>query len=151
VALRCAALRRTQAPLAGTWLLPAFRSDRLRQPAAAQCLAGAPGLPEAQAAPPPRQRPRPAPSPGPLRPPTPGRPPAGENTFGKGLIQTVVDLSDGSGMAITVAKYQTPGGIDINKTGISPDIKVGPEALPAPGPEAVCKLLTSDAAPRLFK
>jgi hypothetical protein len=39
----------------------------------------------------------------------------GENTFGKGLIQTIVDLSDGSGVAITAAKYQTPGGIDINK------------------------------------
>ena len=34
----------------------------------------------------------------------------GENTFGKGLIQTVVDLSDGSGLAVTVAKYQTPAG-----------------------------------------
>lgn len=34
----------------------------------------------------------------------------GSNTFGKGLIQTVVDLSDGSGMAITVARYQTPAG-----------------------------------------
>ena len=36
-------------------------------------------------------------------------------TFGKGLIQTVVDLSDGSGVAVTVARYQTPLGIDINK------------------------------------
>ncbi len=34
----------------------------------------------------------------------------GESTFGKGLIQTVVDLSDGSGLAVTVAKYQTPAG-----------------------------------------
>lgn len=36
-------------------------------------------------------------------------------TFGKGLIQTVVDLSDGSGVAVTVARYQTPSGTDINK------------------------------------
>eukprot|EP00955_Chlamydomonas_euryale_P098541 365153-Chlamydomonas_euryale.AAC.4 len=44
---------------------------------------------------------------------------AGESrTFGKGLIQTVVDLSDGSGVAITVARYQTPLGTDINKVGI---------------------------------
>lgn len=34
----------------------------------------------------------------------------GETTFGKGLIQTVVNLSDGSGLAVTVAKYQTPSG-----------------------------------------
>ena len=42
---------------------------------------------------------------------------AGENTFGKGLIQTLVELSDGSAVAVTVAKYQTPAGIDINKVG----------------------------------
>jgi carboxyl-terminal processing protease len=63
----------------------------------------------------------------------------------------VVDLSDGSGLAITVAKYQTPGGIDINKVGIAPGIKLDPAALPAPGPEGVCRLLASDAAPRLYK
>ena len=40
---------------------------------------------------------------------------AGERTFGKGLIQTVVELSDGSGVAVTVARYQTPAGTDINK------------------------------------
>lgn len=39
----------------------------------------------------------------------------GERTFGKGLIQTVVELSDGSGVAVTVARYQTPAGTDINK------------------------------------
>lgn len=48
----------------------------------------------------------------------------GENTFGKGLIQTIVELSDGSGVAITVARYQTPDGIDINKKGIQPDIAI---------------------------
>ncbi len=40
---------------------------------------------------------------------------AGEPTFGKGLIQTLVELSDGSAVAVTVAKYQTPAGLDINK------------------------------------
>lgn len=48
----------------------------------------------------------------------------GEQTFGKGLIQTIVALSDGSGVAITVAKYQTPSGTDINRKGIEPDIKL---------------------------
>lgn len=45
----------------------------------------------------------------------------GEKTFGKGLIQSLFDLSDGSGVAVTVAKYETPAHIDINKLGITPD------------------------------
>jgi len=48
----------------------------------------------------------------------------GEKTFGKGLIQSLFDLSDGSGLAVTVAKYETPGHIDINKLGIQPDVAV---------------------------
>lgn len=42
-------------------------------------------------------------------------------TFGKGLIQTVVPLADGSAVSVTVARYQTPSGADINKVGIQPD------------------------------
>ncbi|MDX2229380.1 MAG: S41 family peptidase [Leptolyngbyaceae cyanobacterium bins.349] len=48
----------------------------------------------------------------------------GERTFGKGLIQSLFDLSDGSGLAVTVARYETPDHIDINKQGIKPDITV---------------------------
>jgi carboxyl-terminal processing protease len=48
----------------------------------------------------------------------------GTKTFGKGLVQSVRNLGDGSGMAVTVAKYLTPSGRDINKHGIDPDIKV---------------------------
>lgn len=48
----------------------------------------------------------------------------GEKTFGKGLIQSLFDLADGSGLAVTVAKYETPGHIDINKQGIKPDVTV---------------------------
>jgi len=48
----------------------------------------------------------------------------GERTFGKGLIQSLFDLSDGSGLAVTVAKYETPSHIDINKQGIKPDVTV---------------------------
>ena len=48
----------------------------------------------------------------------------GERTFGKGLIQSLFDLSDGSGLAVTVAKYETPDHIDINKQGIQPDMSV---------------------------
>lgn len=46
----------------------------------------------------------------------------GESSFGKGLIQTLIPLSDGSALAVTTAKYQTPSGKDINGTGIQPDI-----------------------------
>lgn len=48
----------------------------------------------------------------------------GTRTFGKGLVQSVRSLGDGSGVAITVAKYLTPSGTDINKHGIDPDISV---------------------------
>lgn len=46
----------------------------------------------------------------------------GERTFGKGLIQTIVELTDGSGVAVTVARYQTPAGTDINK--VCPQLKL---------------------------
>jgi carboxyl-terminal processing protease len=48
----------------------------------------------------------------------------GTRTFGKGLVQSVRSLADGSGVAVTVAKYLTPSGRDINKHGIDPDIQV---------------------------
>ena len=48
----------------------------------------------------------------------------GEKTFGKGLIQSLFNLSDGSGLAVTVAHYETPEHHDINKLGITPDIEV---------------------------
>ncbi len=48
----------------------------------------------------------------------------GTQTFGKGLVQSVRPLGDGSGLAITVAKYLTPSGVDINEAGIAPDIVV---------------------------
>ncbi|MBP0022001.1 MAG: PDZ domain-containing protein [Cyanobacteria bacterium SBLK] len=46
----------------------------------------------------------------------------GTKTFGKGLVQSVRPLSDGSGLAVTIAKYLTPSGRDINKEGITPDV-----------------------------
>ena len=48
----------------------------------------------------------------------------GTKTFGKGLVQSVRPLSDGSGLAVTIAKYLTPSGRDINKEGIPPDVVV---------------------------
>ena len=50
----------------------------------------------------------------------------GTQTFGKGSVQTVFSLSDGSGMRLTTAKYYTPKGISIQNTGITPDILVKP-------------------------
>lgn len=48
----------------------------------------------------------------------------GVKTFGKGSVQSVVPLSDGSGLRLTTAKYYTPEGTSIQNTGIEPDIEV---------------------------
>ncbi len=48
----------------------------------------------------------------------------GSQTFGKALVQSVHELVDGSGLAITIAHYYTPKGTDINRKGITPDIKI---------------------------
>ncbi|MGL5836752.1 MAG: carboxyl-terminal processing protease CtpB [Waterburya sp.] len=48
----------------------------------------------------------------------------GSRTYGKGTVQSVHSLSDGSGLAVTIAHYYPPSGVDINKKGIAPDIKV---------------------------
>ncbi|KAI3434885.1 hypothetical protein D9Q98_002939 [Chlorella vulgaris] len=78
---------------------------------------------------------------------------AGENTFGKGVIQTLIELSDGSAVAVTVAKYQTPAGIDINKVGIAPTLPLDAGTLadiPTSG-EAFCRFAaSSQQAPKLF-
>ncbi len=48
----------------------------------------------------------------------------GEKSFGKGLVQAINRLEDGSGINVTIAKYLTPNDTDIHKTGIVPDFKV---------------------------
>ncbi len=48
----------------------------------------------------------------------------GKKTFGKGSVQTVISLNDGSALALTTALYYTPSGINIHKKGIEPDIEV---------------------------
>ncbi|MEM7713226.1 MAG: S41 family peptidase, partial [Cyanobacteria bacterium P01_A01_bin.68] len=53
----------------------------------------------------------------------------GEKTFGKGLIQSLFELSDGSGLAVTIAKYETPNHRDINKLGITPDKVISSEPI----------------------
>lgn len=49
----------------------------------------------------------------------------GKKTFGKGLVQKVVPLPNMTGVNITIARYLTPKGTDINKLGIKPDIEIG--------------------------
>jgi len=73
----------------------------------------------------------------------------GENSFGKGLIQTLIPLSDGSGITVTTAKYQTPSGNDINGTGITPDIE---SKLPFQegNTNEICKVLKTSSFETLF-
>jgi len=53
----------------------------------------------------------------------------GIKTYGKGLIQSLFELPDGAGLAVTVAKYETPKHKDINKLGIAPDLVVSQEPI----------------------
>lgn len=48
----------------------------------------------------------------------------GTKTYGKGVIQQILQLSDGSGLKITIEEYQTPNRNKINKIGIEPDVEV---------------------------
>jgi carboxyl-terminal processing protease len=57
----------------------------------------------------------------------------GSRTFGKGLIQTLLSLGDGSGLAVTVARYETPSGRDIQNQGIEPDQPLTPPEPLDPG------------------
>lgn len=48
----------------------------------------------------------------------------GTTTYGKGIVQRIVDLEDGSAIKLTIAKYYTPSGENIHGTGITPDIEI---------------------------
>lgn len=48
----------------------------------------------------------------------------GTTTFGKGIVQKIFYLSDGTGLKLTIAKYYTPKGHDIHKKGITPDVEI---------------------------
>jgi carboxyl-terminal processing protease len=63
----------------------------------------------------------------------------GTTSFGKGSVQTILPLGDGSGLRLTTAKYYTPKGRSIQSTGITPDIVVKLQA------QAVAKAGEKDA------
>lgn len=48
----------------------------------------------------------------------------GTRTFGKGMVQKIIPMPNETGLDLTIAKYLTPGGHDINKKGIEPDVEV---------------------------
>ncbi len=48
----------------------------------------------------------------------------GTKTFGKGIVQTIFNLEDGTALKMTTSKYYTPEGRNIHKTGLTPDIEV---------------------------
>lgn len=60
----------------------------------------------------------------------------GTTTFGKGSVQTILPLSDGSGLRLTTAKYYTPNGKSIHSIGIQPDIIIDPKTVQVAKQEA---------------
>jgi carboxyl-terminal processing protease len=48
----------------------------------------------------------------------------GTQSYGKGVVQQIFDLGDGTSLKLTIAKYYTPNGRNINGTGITPDVEV---------------------------
>ncbi len=59
----------------------------------------------------------------------------GTQTFGKGSVQTVIELEDGSGLKLTIARYYTPSGRSIQERGITPDFTVPDDSGGRPGRE----------------
>ena len=51
----------------------------------------------------------------------------GENSYGKGSVQSIIPLGNGGGMRITISKYYLPSGKSIYEVGVTPDILVEEE------------------------
>ncbi|MFN7133886.1 MAG: S41 family peptidase, partial [Myxococcales bacterium] len=61
----------------------------------------------------------------------------GTTSFGKGSVQTVIELEDGSGLKLTIARYYTPKGRSIQERGIAPDVVVKEADTPEQGPREI--------------
>ncbi len=61
----------------------------------------------------------------------------GEKTFGKGIVQEVFTLTDGSAVKLTVSHYYTPSGYEIHQNGIAPDVAAAPDNNAPPGQDAM--------------
>ena len=48
----------------------------------------------------------------------------GENSYGKGSVQSIIPLQNGGGMRLTISKYYLPSGKSISEVGVTPDILV---------------------------
>ncbi|HWK73270.1 MAG TPA: S41 family peptidase [Povalibacter sp.] len=70
----------------------------------------------------------------------------GQQTYGKGSVQTVMPLSDGHAIKLTTSRYYTPSGASIHKTGIKPDVVVDAKDLEAHGSTDVQKVAGDLAA-----
>ena len=62
-------------------------------------------------------------------------------TYGKGLIQSVYELSDSSGLVLTVGKYLTPLRTDIDREGLKPDFRHMPSSSAAAEQLQACRML----------
>jgi carboxyl-terminal processing protease len=51
----------------------------------------------------------------------------GENSYGKGSVQSIIPLKNGGGMRLTISKYYLPSGSSISEVGVTPDIFVEEE------------------------
>jgi carboxyl-terminal processing protease len=76
----------------------------------------------------------------------------GTTTFGKGSVQTIIELEDGSGLKLTVARYYTPKNRSIQERGIAPDVVVADVAAPRgedaqPGERELKRHLRNDGPP----
>lgn len=72
----------------------------------------------------------------------------GEKTFGKGSVQDYEQMTDGSGLKITIAEWLTPKGRSINKNGIMPDKVITPPAEPPPAASATSTAKDENLLPK---
>ena len=77
----------------------------------------------------------------------------GENSYGKGTVQTIFRTSNGSGIRLTTSKYYTPSGTDITSQGIVPEIHIMKDRIPknstGASEQANIKFLQSGSAPTI--